>query len=638
MLSSRAVSLGALRLVDSRIIGATVFSDAAHVVRRASLRLERGVERVAIKNLPRELDPGSVRVSTSRGAVRSVESDSSRETPDLASDSVALENLVRALEAKTQRLTGEHEALAAELQLIDRVVPASPSFDGASLSPLRPEAFLAGLDALMTRRRSALSTLRNVELELHATFEEIKETRARIAATGTTAGSDEKRSLLVVHLDVDEAGESFVDVTYEAAWATWRPYYHVRLDPKDRAIECVRFADVWQETGEDWNEVALRLSTAEPETGLALPNVLPWTLGSAKSYEDKLNELYKRRKAEKTAAKRAPEPVPKDDLGAYAEQFRDEGEFAEVTASGMDMLRGAPPAPPPPMQAQAMPASRSTSIMPASIPMPSASTPPLNRAPGGGGGRVITVITEIPPPPGPPPPKPRPSPSRELSERDELLRTPSPRELAGGIDHEMAVEVATTCPSGKERRRIGFGSVSYPARMEYLLRPAVRDHAFGRVTVINNDSAPLLAGPASIFVGEAFFGETRIRTTPAGGKLILELGAETAIKSARRTKTTVRTEGILTKEDVHVVETTIEIENHLEQTVELEVQDQVPVSQDPRVKVRLMRTVPKDAQLDDLTGILTFKVRLTPGSKVEVIVAYEIEAPKDYEFRQTLRE
>lgn len=634
----------ALHLADSRIVGATVFSDCAHVTRRATLSLQRGLERVAIRNLPRELDPGSVRVSTSRGAVRSVENDVLRETPDPASDSVALERMVRALEAKTWRLTGEREALAAEVELIDRVVPTSPHFDGSSAAALRPESFLNGLDALITRRKSALKSLRAAELDLQATFEELREMRLRAQLTGTTANAEEQRSILVVHVDVEESGEAILDVVYESAWATWRPYYHVRLDPKDRTIECGRFADVWQETGEDWANIHLKLSTAEPETGLILPNVLPWTLGSSKSYEDKLGDLYRRRKQKAVAPppsaprgalagrvvaaldaggggpprpQAAPGAAPKDDFADYQEQFEDEGEFAEVTASGMDMLRSSA------AKQLAMPAAMYNAL----------SLGELHE------GSVSAAVTTVPPPPPPPKKRPvRPEPFDERREGGELLRSPPPRESAGGIDHEIEVEVATTCPSGKERRRIGFGSVHYPAKLEYLLRPAVRDHAFGRVTVINGDNAPLIAGPASIFVGDSFFGETKIRTTPAGGKLILDLGAETAIKSARRTKTTVRTEGILTKEDVHVVEATIEVENFLEQPIELEIQDQVPVSQDPRVKVRLMRTVPKDAQLDELTGILTFKIRLTPGTKVEVVLVYEIEAPKDYEFRQTLKD
>ena len=56
------------------------------------------------------------------------------------------------------------------------------------------------------------------------------------------------------------------------------------------------------------------------------------------------------------------------------------------------------------------------------------------------------------------------------------------------------------------------------------------------------------------------------------------------------------------------------------------------------VKIRLMRTIPKDAELDEMKGILTFKIRVASGAESEVSLVYEIEAPKDYLFTQTLRE
>jgi hypothetical protein len=621
------MSAADLRLLESRIVAATVFSDAAHVTRRASSRLTEKRERVALRNLPAEVDPGGVRVSTSRGIVRAVESESVFAPQDALADGTAIARAVEILEAKIWRLNGEREALGMELALIDRVVPTAGGERQPSPSQLRPENFLAGLDALIARRRSALKTLREVDLDIYRTQEELREMRHRSSAAGKTAGSTEKKTVLVISLDVEEPGESTIDVVYEAVWATWRPYYHVRLDPKDRLIECVRFADLWQETGEDWIDAALRLSTAEPESRLVLPKVSAWTLGSPKSYEDKLGQLYTQRQRQqaeppKTEPRKSGAAVlPANDVPADSDEPEEdmEGAMPSVTAPQMNI-------PPPPSRGGGGFGMMRTRSAPSAAPLGAAAAPggsPRQAAP-----QEIEYVSG---------PRSLRSPSADHPDYEQLVRTPAPRDLSGGIDHELRVELAATCPSGKERRRIGFGSTQYPARIEYLLRPAARDHAFGRVTVVNAENSPLIAGPASIFLGDIFSGETKIQTTPAGGKLVLDLGAEPAIKSARRTRTTVRTEGILTKEDVHVVEATIEVENHLEYLVELEIQDQVPISQDARIKVRLMRTAPKDAELDELTGILTFKLRLSAGARAEVVIVYEIEAPKDYEFQQVLR-
>ena len=65
-------------------------------------------------------------------------------------------------------------------------------------------------------------------------------------------------------------------------------------------------------------------------------------------------------------------------------------------------------------------------------------------------------------------------------------------------------------------------------------------------------------------------------------------------------------------------------------------QDQVPVTIDNKVKVKLLKTSPKDAQLDEQTGIVTFKVKVAPGGRVELSLAYEIEVPKDTRLIQAL--
>lgn len=680
-----------LRPIESRIVSATVYSESAHVTRRAELELSGTAARIAFPGLPRDLDPGGLSVATSRGLVRAIESELEVREPEPLSDATALSAAADTLRAKLHRIAGELEALALELRLIERVSPVgAPQADLGSIAPgpLRPEVFLAGLDVLDRRRRETVARTRTLEEERRVTSEELAAVERRQALTGETGGSERSQSLIVVSLELTEPGPAMVDLTYEASWATWRPYYHLRLDGKEGTVECVRFADVWQETGEDWPEVKLRLSTAEPDLGLHVPTVLPWTLGVAKSYEDKLADLYSARKRAKkvvaddpapparrpapkpTSRMRAPQaplaaapvasrsggllggllggggssnaysapPAPMDtadedeagdwseatgpgdlaeqhqvfarktggaELDDYRRQFEEEGIYRAVTSSGLDAMR--------------------------------AEAPIDGAAPPQGVLAEVTGISPPPPPPPEPPPRARRGPSPEHPDHGRLVQSRLPRDSSAGINFEQEIGAATTCLSGKERHRLGLGSVTYPARLEYLLRPAAADHAFGRVTVTNNELVPMLGGPAAVFVGDAFFGETQIQTTPAGGKLVLDLGAETSIKCARRSKTTVRTEGILTREDIHVVQVDIEIENHTGRIAEIELQDQVPVSKDSKVKVHLERTTPKDGALDELTGILTFRLRASPGAKTEVSITYEIEAPKDYQLRQVLQ-
>jgi uncharacterized protein (TIGR02231 family) len=58
--------------------------------------------------------------------------------------------------------------------------------------------------------------------------------------------------------------------------ASWAPSYDARLHVADRAVELGYFGLVLNGTGEDWNDIALTLSTARPNLGGGAPELPPW--------------------------------------------------------------------------------------------------------------------------------------------------------------------------------------------------------------------------------------------------------------------------------------------------------------------------------------------------------------------------
>src|SRR5256885_10421211 len=59
---------------------------------------------------------------------------------------------------------------------------------------------------------------------------------------------------------------------------SWQPTYRAQLDPAKGTVAIERLALVAQNSGEDWSQVQLLLSTGQPSrsTQARLPN--PWTL------------------------------------------------------------------------------------------------------------------------------------------------------------------------------------------------------------------------------------------------------------------------------------------------------------------------------------------------------------------------
>jgi uncharacterized protein (TIGR02231 family) len=82
-----------------------------------------------------------------------------------------------------------------------------------------------------------------------------------------------------VDVDADQAGPVTVGLRYQVFGAQWRPAYNARLDDGASQVLLEYYGIVSQSTGEDWADVALMLSTADPSVSGALPQLTSWYLG-----------------------------------------------------------------------------------------------------------------------------------------------------------------------------------------------------------------------------------------------------------------------------------------------------------------------------------------------------------------------
>jgi uncharacterized protein (TIGR02231 family) len=82
-----------------------------------------------------------------------------------------------------------------------------------------------------------------------------------------------------VDLAASADARSALRVSYTVRGARWQPLYDARLDSGSRerkpAIELVRRAEIVQQTGEDWSDVALSVSTVRTAKGGSAPELSP---------------------------------------------------------------------------------------------------------------------------------------------------------------------------------------------------------------------------------------------------------------------------------------------------------------------------------------------------------------------------
>jgi len=111
--------------------------------------------------------------------------------------------------------------------------------------------------------------------ELRRELAELEQELGRVAAGETVPLVDVRVSLERTASDVVPE----VALEYVVPGAGWRPRYELRTASDARSVELSYRAEVWQQTGEDWNEIELALSTARPHVGAEGPDPVAIWLG-----------------------------------------------------------------------------------------------------------------------------------------------------------------------------------------------------------------------------------------------------------------------------------------------------------------------------------------------------------------------
>src|SRR5690606_1032143 len=76
---------------------------------------------------------------------------------------------------------------------------------------------------------------------------------------------EQSGQLLVNVTGADDGAEVTLELSYHVRGASWSPLYEVRASPDQGTVTWVCKAQIRQNTGEDWDQVKVRLSTTAPQ-------------------------------------------------------------------------------------------------------------------------------------------------------------------------------------------------------------------------------------------------------------------------------------------------------------------------------------------------------------------------------------
>jgi hypothetical protein len=207
----------------------------------------------------------------------------------------------------------------------------------------------------------------------------------------------------------------------------------------------------------------------------------------------------------------------------------------------------------------------------------------------------------------------------------------------GGFDYIYAADGVVDIPSDGDFHGIPLMARQAPIELGYVVVPRESSDVFRHVTLKNPLEAPLLPGPADIYVGGDYLLSTDLRVAPPRGEVKIGLGVEQAIKVSRNTSFAEESAGLMGGSLALRHEITIEVANRRERPINIEVQERLPTlrEREDEIQLDLVQVEPPWIDYDPeeyaLKGGHRWQLQLPPGQtrKLRVVYVIKISAKKE---------
>jgi hypothetical protein len=259
----------------SKVTAVTVYQDSALVTREVQIPAGAGSMELVVSPLPPQTIDSSlyseggdgIRILTTRYRTRAIEEDTREE--------------VRSREQKIKALQSDAEKLTKQIQVIDQnlaMLAKLEDFTSATLKQLTEkgvfsaESTIALSKYIMEQRATKATEQLALQQQVRANNEAQEFLKREL--NDLASGSTRTERDAVIVLDKANAAAGTIRLNYLVSAASWHPQYKLRATLEEGPVQLEYLAAVVQQSGEDWNDANVVLSTAEPQLTATPPDLV----------------------------------------------------------------------------------------------------------------------------------------------------------------------------------------------------------------------------------------------------------------------------------------------------------------------------------------------------------------------------
>ncbi len=400
---------------------------------------------------------------------------------------------------------------------------------------------------------------------------------------------------ILVSLDTKTTHKVKVSFKYVVTRTYWTPSYDVKFNGINKPLEVKYKANIVQNTGIDWKDVNLTLSTVKTNVSAQIPTLTP-------SY---IQFLLPPPPPPKVASvlNIVDDDVEMDEDMEIEFEMLDEEE-APVGIRGAASIQNNEPL----YIVDGVAVNGNPNISPDQIQsidvLKDASATSLygSRASNG----VIVITTK---------------------KNNDESQIPLTSQTTNETTVTYSVETPQTILASNEATSIDFKKTELKAIFEYQTTPKLSENVFLIAKVPEWYKANLQTGAANIYLEDAYVGKSYLNTKEFSDTIDISFGVDNSI-SVKRDEVPefneVKFIGANRKES-HGFKITIR--NNKPYAISTLIKDQIPVSTDKDITVESIEL--SGANYDNTTGSLEWQIDLEPRASKEITVKYSIKYPKD---------
>lgn len=601
------------RNIETKIEKVTVFLDGAQVERTTKTNLTNGKQELIFNNISPSIDKQSIQVKADNNAVTvlSVIHQQNFLKEQQKQDEIKeIENLK---EAQLEKIALQKNILSVYKQEEDLMVKNQQiggANNGLKAADLKDAADFqrSRLTEIYQKQMEASRILKKLDVDLL----KINKQLAHLKQNAETATSE-----IHVTVNTSEAATAQFTVSYLVKQAGWFPTYDIRVKDVSSPIKMDYKANVIQNSGEDWKDIKLFLSTGNPNENGTKPNLTPWYLKYTYAYRPATNTIqatYQQSRFSGIILDTKGNPIP----GASV-VIKGSKTGAATDTKGNFQLNAKPGD----IMIVSSVGFNATEMVIGNLPyQPITLTENNNQM----AEVVVTALGQG-------------VQSKELGYSPILIRgmksISSDMKRNEDLITTITYQPTTTVYEIKEPYTILNDGKTYMATIdgyevkadyEYYIAPKLDPDAYLTAKIIDWQQLNLLPGEANLFFEGTFLGKSVLDLINAGDTLNLSLGKDKGVVAKRTLIEEYSTKKFMGSNRTDTRQYEIVVRNNKQQPIHVIVEDQFPISTQKEIEVQDRKY--EGAKLDEDSQILTWQMKIEARKENKIGFKYEVKYPK----------